>query len=49
MSKNFERIKGYYESGLWPIQRVYNVVGLRLGISEEEYYQITGFVYPNME
>lgn len=49
MSKNFERIKGYYESGLWSIQRVYNVVGLHLGISEEEYCQITGFIYPNME
>lgn len=40
----FDKIKYYYESGLWDINRVYNVVGK--AITEEEYQQITGFVYP---
>lgn len=39
-----EKIKKYYDDGLWSIQRVYNVVGK--AITEEEYYQISGFVYP---
>ena len=42
----FDRIKFYYEEGLWDIQRVWNVVGKV--ITEEEYQQITGFEYPNM-
>ena len=42
----FEKVKFYYERGLWDIQRVWNVVGKV--ITEEEYQQITGFKYPNM-
>lgn len=42
----FERVKFYYENGLWDIQRVWDVVGKV--ITEEEYQQITGFEYPNM-
>jgi hypothetical protein len=42
----FEKIKGYYDSGLWGIQRVWNVVGK--AITEAEYKQITGFEYPAM-
>ena len=42
----FEKVKFYYETGLWDIQRVWNVVGEV--ITEEEYQQITGFEYPNM-
>lgn len=42
----YDKIKGYYDSGLWSIQRVWNVVGK--AITEEEYQQITGFVYPTM-
>lgn len=40
----FEKIKKYYDDGLWNIDRVWNVVGK--AISAEEYYEITGFVYP---
>lgn len=42
----FEKVKFYYETGLWDIQRVWNVVGKV--ITEEEYQQITGLEYPNM-
>ena len=42
----FEKVKFYYERGLWDIQKVWNVVGKV--ITEEEYRQITGFEYPNM-
>lgn len=45
MSKNFELIKGYYDSGLWTKQRVYNVVGKPTGITAEEYKLITGEDY----
>lgn len=40
----FDKIKNYYDTGLWSIDRVWNVVGK--AITEEEYYQITGLVYP---
>ncbi|ABR46668.1 hypothetical protein Amet_4341 [Alkaliphilus metalliredigens QYMF] len=40
----FNRVKEYYETGLWSIDRVFNVVGK--AISEEEYQEITGFLYP---
>lgn len=43
----FEKIKYYYDNGLWSLQRVWNVVGK--AINEAEYEQITGFEYPNME
>lgn len=43
----FEKIKYYYDNGLWNLQRVYNVVGK--AINETEYQQITGFIYPAME
>lgn len=39
-----EKIENYYKTGLWSIDRVYNVVGK--AITAEEYNQITGFVYP---
>ena len=39
----FERVKFYYETGLWDIQRVWNVVGKV--ITEEEYEEITGEPY----
>lgn len=41
-SKNFEKIKNYYERGLWTKEQVYNVVGKRNGITEEEYKEIVG-------
>ncbi len=40
----FDKIKHYYDVGLWSIDRVWNVVGKAL--TEEEYKLITGFVYP---
>lgn len=43
----FDMVKDYYDRGLWSLQRVWNVVGK--AITDEEYQQITGFVYPNME
>lgn len=43
MSKNFEKVKGYYEKGLWSKSRVYNAVGK--WITKEEYRQITGDTY----
>lgn len=45
MSKNFDKIKSYYDRGLWDIAKVYNVVGKSLGIIEEEYREITGVDY----
>jgi len=43
----FEKIKYYYEKGLWNIDRVFNVVGKAL--TEVEYQAITGFIYPAKE
>lgn len=44
-SKNFETIKHYYDVGLWDKERVYNVVGKKNGITEEEYYEIVNEDY----
>ena len=41
----FDKIKYYYDNGLWSIDRVWNVVGKVL--TEAEYQEITGFEYPN--
>lgn len=43
MSKNYEKVKRYYDSGLWSKQRVYNAVGK--WITEDEYEMITGEKY----
>lgn len=43
----FEKIKDYYDTGLWSIQRVWNVVGKVNGITEAEYQEITGYAYPD--
>ena len=45
----FDKIKYYYKRGFWNIQRVWNIVGITNGISEKEYTEITGFIYPNKE
>ena len=45
----FDKIKYYYEHELWSIQRVWNVVGKPNGLTEDEYHQITGFIYPAKE
>ncbi|WP_243249650.1 XkdX family protein [Clostridium sp. D46t1_190503_E9] len=46
MSPMFDKIKYYYELGLWDINRVWNVVE-KNAITEEEYKDITDFIYPN--
>lgn len=43
MSKNFEKVKNYYDRGLWNKTRVYNAVGK--WITAEEYELITGEPY----
>lgn len=48
MSKNFEKIKKYYEEGRWSQQMVYNVVGKKSGITEEEYELIVGEKYESI-
>lgn len=45
----FDKVKYYYDNGLWSLQRVYNVVGKTNGITKEEYKDITGFVYTTMK
>ncbi len=44
-SENFEKIKKYYDTGLWDKERVYKVVGKKNGITPAEYYEITGEPY----
>lgn len=45
MSSMYEKIKYYYNVGLWDINRVWNVVE-KNAITKEEYCEITGFFYP---
>lgn len=44
MSKMYEKIKEYYDSGLWSKERVRNMV-IKGIITEEEFYEITGEFY----
>lgn len=44
-SKNFYKILNYYQNNLWTKEQVYNVVGKKNGITEEEYYLITNEPY----
>ena len=44
MSKMYEKIKGYYDTGLWSEERVRNMV-IKGIITEEEFYDITGEFY----
>ena len=49
-SKNFEKIKGFFDKKLWDLERVYNVVNIGLnGITEEEYEEIAGEAYKENE
>ena len=41
MSKMYEQIKEYYNTGLWSEERVRNMV-VKGVITEEEFYDITG-------
>lgn len=45
MSKHFEKVKSYYDSGLWDEIRVRNAV-VKGWITAEEYEEITGNIYP---
>ncbi|MCM1225434.1 MAG: XkdX family protein [Lachnospiraceae bacterium] len=40
MSEKFEKVKGYYDSGLWSAERVKNAVGR--WITEEDFEEIVG-------
>lgn len=42
-SKNFEKVKSYYDAGLWSKERVRNAVGK--WITAAEYEEITGEPY----
>lgn len=46
-SKNFNKVKKYYDNGLWNKEMVYNVVGK--WITAEEYEEITGEPYEAAE
>ena len=43
MSKNYNKVKEYYDHGPWSKKRVYNAVGK--WITEDEYKEITGEDY----
>ncbi|MBE7718592.1 XkdX family protein [Lacrimispora indolis] len=43
MSKNFEKVKSFYDSELWSEEMVWNSVGR--WITVEEYREITGEEY----
>ena len=44
MSKMYEKIKEYYNTGLWSEERVRNMV-IKGIITEEDFYDITGDFY----
>lgn len=44
-SENFEKVKGYYDRGLWDVFKVRKAVGK--WITAEEYTEITGEPYGN--
>ena len=48
-SKNFDKIKSYYDSDLWSKEMVYNVLGKKNGITPAEYEEITGEPYKTEE
>lgn len=43
MSANYQKVKDYYDRGLWSIERVHKAVGK--WITPEEYTLITGEPY----
>lgn len=43
MSKNFEKVKNYYDDGVWNKTRVYNAVNK--WITADEFQEITGDEY----
>ena len=43
-SKHFDKVKQYYNSGLWSLQQVKNAV-VKAWITENEFKEITGQEY----
>ncbi|MBQ9750267.1 MAG: XkdX family protein [Clostridia bacterium] len=43
-SKKYEKVKSYYDRGLWTIEMVRNAVA-KSWITEEEFFEITGEDY----
>ncbi|MCU6798890.1 XkdX family protein [Alitiscatomonas aceti] len=43
MSKNYDKVKNYYDKGLWDMSRVKKAVGR--WITKDEYQKITGVPY----
>ena len=41
MSKNYSKVKKWYDTGNWSIARVYNAIG-KNWITEDEFFTITG-------
>lgn len=48
MSKKYEKVKRYFDNGLWSINRVADAVA-KGWITVEEYYEITGENYREEE
>ena len=44
MKTKFEKVKAYYDNGLWSIERVRNAV-VKNWITSEEFEEITGEFY----
>ncbi|MBQ1349073.1 MAG: XkdX family protein [Ruminococcus sp.] len=44
MNSKFEKVKSYYERGMWDISRVRNAV-VKGWITAEEFFMITGEIY----
>lgn len=44
MSRYYEKVKGYYDAGLWDLERMRNAV-VKGWIDADEYKQITGNEY----
>ena len=43
-SKHYDRVKAYYDDGLWSLKKVRNAV--KMGwITPEEFFEITGVEY----
>lgn len=47
-SKNYEKVRGYYDGGFWNEARVKNAVTKRW-ITEDEYTEITGNRYNDQQ
>ncbi len=44
MSKHFEKVKDYYDRGLWSVEKVRQAVVMKW-ITEEEFELIVGYEY----